>query len=140
MYLYIEGLIILPAAMVASTPIDCQICQKHNCKFITDQMENPVYNDKGQLMFSQGIDQTQSNDTTPIVINNDDDYSNWWAKKYCTETAVDGFIRYFPYTLFVVAMVIVAIEKVFTKTFKVISKHIIIKICLLRISFYKRIF
>ena len=106
--------------MVARTHLDCQVCQKHNCKFITDQMENPIYNDKGQLMFAQAINASidENNITIPIDINNDVDYSGWWVKKYCTETAVDGFIKFFPYILFVVAMVIVAIEKVFTKTFK----------------------
>ena len=111
--------------MVASTPLDCQVCQKHNCKFITEQIENFTYNEKGQLIF---LENTMNNNdllngtnetTTPIIeVNNDADYSAWWVKKYCTETAVDGFIKYFPYILFVVALVIVAIEKVFTKTFK----------------------
>ena len=116
--------------MVASTPLDCQICQKHNCQFIKQQIDDPVYNDQGQLVFvahsKAKIDFNESdiNSTTtispiePIDINNDKDYSAWWVKKYCTETAVDGFIKYFPYILFVVALVIVAIEKLFTKTFK----------------------
>ena len=122
--------------MVATTPLDCQVCQKHNCKFIIDQMiGSPIYNEKGQLVFIQQQETTieseiSSNETTiPINLtnfddddgvrsNNDADYNDWWVKKYCTETAVDGFIKYFPYILFVVAMVIVAIEKVFTKTFK----------------------
>ena len=109
--------------MVASTPLDCQVCQKHNCKFITEQIENPIYNEKGQLVISQIYDTnntvTNGSEISPTEeINNDGDYSAWWVKKYCTETAVDGFIKFFPYILFVVALVIVAIEKVFTKTFK----------------------
>lgn len=126
--------------MVATTPLDCQVCQKHNCKFIIDQMiDSPIYNEKGQLMFiqQQTTTNTESEITSPnettipvnftnlskddengLRINNDADYNAWWVKKYCTETAVNGFIKYFPYILFVVTMVIVAIEKVFTKTFK----------------------
>ena len=116
--------------MVASTPLDCQICQKHNCQFIKEQIDSPVYNDQGQLVIvaesnvAIEVNESDINSTTtasplqPMDINNDKDYSAWWVKKYCTETAVDGFIKYFPYILFVVALVIVAIEKLFTKTFK----------------------
>ena len=116
--------------MVANTPLDCQICQKHNCLFIKQHIDDPVYNDQGQLVFiaqsnvNIEVNESDINSTTttspiePIDINNDKDYSAWWVKKYCTETAVDGFIKYFPYILFVVALVIVAIEKLFTKTFK----------------------
>ena len=105
--------------MVASTPLDCQICQKHNCQFIKEQIDTPVYNDQGQLVIvaesnvAIEVNESDINNTTtasplqPMDINNDKDYSAWWVKKYCTETAVDGFIKYFPYILFVVALVIV---------------------------------
>ena len=43
------------------------------------------------------------------------DFNAWWVKKYCTMTAVDQFILYFPYILLIIALVIVLIERVFVR-------------------------
>ncbi len=45
-------------------------------------------------------------------------FNAWWVKKYCTMTAVDGFVLYFPYILLIMAVVIVLIERGFISMFK----------------------
>ncbi|CAB4069676.1 LRRC8 [Lepeophtheirus salmonis] len=66
------GLIVAPTAIINGTPLDCNFCTEDGCK---DYFERT---------------NTSHRDAEPP------DYNFWWVKKYCTMTAVDGFILYFP--------------------------------------------
>jgi hypothetical protein len=88
----IVGLIVLPTAMINGTPLDCTLC-------LTDHCPDP-------------------NGTIAANDNKDPGFNAWWVKKYCTFTAVDGFILYFPYFLLFLALFIVLIERVFVSMFK----------------------
>jgi hypothetical protein len=89
---YIAGLIVLPTAMINGTPLDCTLCQPNQCP--------------------------DPNGTIAANANKDPGFNAWWVKKYCTYTAVDEFILYFPYFLLIVALVLVLIERVFISMFK----------------------
>ena len=52
----------------------------------------------------------------------DPNFNLWWVKKYCTFTAVDEFVLYFPYILLVMPLVIFLIEEGFKSMFKSSSK------------------
>jgi len=83
------GLIVLPTAIINGTPLDCTLCQPGICPL--DKIKN---------------------DTT------DPGFNAWWVKKYCTFTAVDDFLLYFPYFLITIALFIVLIERGFIMAFK----------------------
>ncbi len=87
MELFVVGLIVLPTAIINSTPLDCNLC-------------------KGQCADEAALIGKNVSATTE-----DPGYNAWWVKKYCTMTAVDGFILYFPYILLIMAVVIVLIER-----------------------------
>ncbi len=87
------GIIVAPTSIINGTPLDCNFCRENYCG---------VYNE------THGKAENRS----------DPQYNAWWVKKYCTVTAVDGFIMYFPYILLIMALVIVLIERVFVKIFK----------------------
>uniref|UniRef100_A0A0K2U8T8 Uncharacterized protein n=1 Tax=Lepeophtheirus salmonis TaxID=72036 RepID=A0A0K2U8T8_LEPSM len=88
------GLIVAPTAIINGTPLDCNFCTEDGCK---DYFERT---------------NTSHRDAEPP------DYNFWWVKKYCTMTAVDGFILYFPYILLIMALMIVLIERVFIRIFQ----------------------
>ena len=79
----------LPTAIINSTPLDCTLCQPGICPSNYTETSKP-----------------------------DPGYNAWWVKKYCTFTAVDGFVLYFPYFLLIMAIVIVLIERGFITVFK----------------------
>ena len=85
------GLIVAPTAIINGTPLDCTICKDTSCKFA-----------KGRNF---------------TIKDDDPGFNAWWVKKYCTMTAVDGFILYFPYILLVMALVMVLIERGFVRAF-----------------------
>ena len=91
--LTISGLVVLPTALFNGTPLDCTLCspEVEACK---DKMNSSV-----------------SYDPKP-------DYNAWWVKKYCTFTAIDEFVLYFPYVLLFIAIAIVLIEKGFVTAFR----------------------
>ena len=86
---YFTGIIVAPTAIINSTPLDCNFCVKDYCH--------------GKFGPDANYNQTDPN------------FSAWWVKKYCTFTAVDGFILYFPYLLLVMALLIVLIERGFVR-------------------------
>ena len=83
------GLIVLPTAIINGTPLDCTLCQPGICPL------DKIRNDSA-----------------------DPGFNAWWVKKYCTFTAVDDFLLYFPYFLIIIALVIVLIERGFITAFK----------------------
>ena len=88
------GLLTVPTSVIiGGTPLDCNFCQKDHCK--------------GKFGWEPGSNATE-----------DPKFNAWWVKKYCTQTAVDVFILYFPYILFMMALAIVLIERVFIRIFK----------------------
>ena len=91
------GLVVAPTAIINSTPLDCNLCQSDShCPDDRFRVQEPKH-----LAVSTNV--------TPK------DFNAWWVKKYCTKTAVDGFLMYFPYILLIMAMVIVLIERVFVR-------------------------
>ena len=85
------GLIVFPTAMISSTPLYCTICTKGLCE---DESKTSQEKDPG--------------------------HHAWWLKQYCTldPKTVDQFLLYFPYVLLIVAVVLFAIERAFTRFFK----------------------
>ena len=80
----------LPTAIINSTPLDCTLCRPGICP------------NNGSFDFSI----------------TDPGFNAWWVKKYCTFTAVDGFVLYFPYFLLIMALVMLLIERGFIQVFK----------------------
>lgn len=87
------GLVVLPTAIVNSTPLDCSLCKSDLCP--------------KDYVNATGAD-PQNN--------------AWWVKKFCTFQAVDPFMIYFPYILFVVPIILVLIEWTFNRAFKATSE------------------
>ena len=87
-YHFFIGLIVLPTAIINSTPLDCTFCTPDLCP------------DKNMTKTS------------------DPEYNAWWVKKYCTYTAIDAFVLYFPYFLLFFPLVILLIERLFVRIFK----------------------
>ena len=86
-----------PTAIINGTPLDCNFCQKDHCE---NKFKDPPLN-------------VTEEDRAELRI--DPKFNAWWVKKYCTMTAVDSFILYFPYILLIMALVIVLIERVFVR-------------------------
>ena len=53
-----------------------------------------------------------------LISETDPKLNAWWVKKYCTYTAVDNFILYFPFVLLVIALLLILIERGFISIFK----------------------
>ena len=95
--------------MIEGTPLICQECFKSNCDFF----ERPPNID---------LSQYDHNKT----------YEWRWVQKYCTSTAIHPFISYFPYVLFLMALVMIMLEQGFMKMFKAGKKlqifyHLLVK-------------
>ena len=88
---------VAPTAIINGTPLDCTICTKDTCQFMTD--------DEDFINGNVTLDQTPP-DPAPNA---------WWIKKYCTATSVDSFIMYFPFILLIMALVMVLIERGFIR-------------------------
>ncbi len=103
--LVLLGLIVAPTAIINSTPLDCTPCQADRCP---DDKFRTTYDDE----------EAQSHADVDASKVNQKDINAWWVKKFCTMTAVDEFIMYFPYILLIMAFVIVLIEKMFVRLFR----------------------
>jgi len=89
------GLLTVPTSIITSgTPLDCNFCQGDICLG------------------------AEFNKTPPEGKEDDPGFNAWWVKKYCTQTAVDKFILYFPFILLLMALFLVLIENVFIHIFK----------------------
>ena len=93
-----SGVMTYPTAVINSTPLYCTICSEeaNNCQFM---INNPDY---------EGYNSTN-------VKADDPKFVAWWVKSYCTMTAVDAFILYFPYILIGIPLAMVLIEKGFIR-------------------------
>ena len=85
-----------PTAIINSTPLDCTFCKKDYCENKFPDRLNVTEEERYEFSIDPSF--------------------NWrWVTKYCTMTAVDNFILYFPYILLIMALVIVLIERVFVR-------------------------
>ena len=83
----------MPTTMFGGgTPVDCTLCTSKdgNCDFGNMDEMSDMKTDKPS-------------------------FNAWWVKKYCTMTTVDEFTLYFPYVLLIMPIIMVAMEKGFTK-------------------------
>lgn len=88
------GVVLVPSAIVTSTPLDCTFCGENTgyCG---------MYN------------------TTLTYKEDDPKFNAWWVKKYCTYNgSVNWLLLYFPYCVLLIALILFAIEKVFQRSFK----------------------
>ena len=91
------GLLTVPTSIITSgTPLDCNFCKGDICKGLGAEF----------------------NITPPPGKTEDPGFNAWWIKKYCTQTAVDEFILYFPFILLLMALLLVLIENSFIKIFR----------------------
>ena len=91
------GLVVMPTAMVTSSQLECTLCK----------------NETGYC----GENPTSHYDTDPK-------FNSWWVKQACTfNGSVGSFMLHFPYILLIIALVLFAIERVFTVVFKEGAKH-----------------
>ena len=82
------GLIVMPTAIINSTPLYCTLCKNEgHCGNRTIADADPGYH-----------------------IN--------WVKTYCNQAAVKPFTIYFPYILLLSALVLLAFERFFQRIFK----------------------
>ena len=61
-----------------------------------------------------------------ITRETDPGYNVWWVKKHCTFTAINEFVLYFPYSLLIMAFIIVLIERFFVTIFKVQHSNLLV--------------
>eukprot|EP00092_Neocalanus_flemingeri_P023673 GFUD01025675.1.p1 GENE.GFUD01025675.1~~GFUD01025675.1.p1 ORF type:complete len:440 (+),score=100.43 GFUD01025675.1:24-1322(+) len=91
------GLAVMPTAMVTSSQLECTLCKNETAYC----GENP----------------DSRYDEDPI-------FNPWWVKQACTfNGSVGSFMLHFPYILLMIALVLFAIERVFTVVFKEGAKH-----------------
>ena len=81
------GLAVLPTAIVSGSPIYCTQCQD------------------GLLLCPKNSTEAKSN------------FFDWWVPQYCTEACANEFVRYFPYILLGLALILLKIEFVSQKIF-----------------------
>ena len=92
-FIFFQGLIVLPTAIINGTPLFCQYCDGNTCpelaKNLTRFLPDPEYN-------------------------------AWFVKNYCTYDAdlLDRFVLYFPYFLLGLPLIILLIERGFVAVFK----------------------
>ena len=86
-----------PTAVINSTPIFCTICDEkaQNCEFMKNNTDYKGYH--------------------PTATSDDPKHNAWWVKSYCTMTAVNEFVLYFPYILIGIPLMMVLIEKGFIR-------------------------
>ena len=92
------GVMTYPTSVINSTPLYCTICSEEaqNCRFMINNADYEDYH-------------------LTNVTEKDPKYNAWWVKSYCTMTAVDAFILYFPYILIGIPLAMVLIEKGFIR-------------------------
>ena len=103
---------VAPTAIINGTPLDCNLCKEDHCKGVSTTPAPAVPPPGGT---DQDDDPGHEVDDRGFIVQDDPGFNAWWVKKYCTMTAVDQFILYFPYILLIIALVIVLIERVFVR-------------------------
>ena len=91
------GIIVMPTAMVIKMPL--------HCNFLGDKLPAEKVTSRG--------------DNTNIDYTTDPKFHLWWVRKACLfNGSVSPFMLYLPYILLIMALVLFAIERVFSKAFK----------------------
>lgn len=91
------GLVVMPTSMITSSQLECTLCK----------------NETGYC-----------GQTPNIPYDKDPAFNSWWVKQACTfNGSVGSFMLHFPYILLIIALVLFAIERVFTVVFKEGAKH-----------------
>ena len=91
------GLIVMPTALVVNKPLHCNF-----------------YGDKN---ISRSALAEIENST--IDYSKDPKFNLWWVRKACLfNGSVSSFVLYFPYILLIMALILFAIERIFSKAFK----------------------
>lgn len=108
--LVVMGMITLPMTFLTGTPLDCTI--------------HP------SLWFNNFTDYPFGPEEVPKYSR----YMRTYSKKYCTEMHVSPFLLYFPFTLFLIPLVIVFIEKCFIAAYNADTKLETFYDCLIKAS------
>ena len=89
------GIIVMPTAMVINKPL--------HCNFLGD---------KSPLGFNLS-------DQDDIDYNKDPKFNLWWVRKACLfNGSVSPFMLYLPYILLIMALILFATERIFSRAFK----------------------
>lgn len=94
------------------TPLDCNLCATIPCNYSLDTGQQGITQ---VILYFRKVDWCCLDFDLKFISQEDPRHNLNWVKKYCTATAVDGFIVYFPFILLVIALVIVLIERVFIR-------------------------
>ena len=79
--LVLVGLLLVPQAIVSGTPLNCNYCQKDNCR---------QYNGTGTYANGTDVDYVNRNGSG---YSDDPGFSAWWVKNYCTYNAEDEKVK-----------------------------------------------
>ena len=92
----------MPTSMFSDTPLGCTICaiELGNCGFMMDQ----------QGGYIKGFNPVDQNNNV-----SDPQHNGAWVNKFCTMTAINSFILYFPYGLILIPLLLVSLHKAFNK-------------------------
>jgi len=100
------GVVLVPMAIVAGTPLECNFCRENYCNKTLVDGTTKTYENK----LDDGSDMTNP------------DFRAWWIKNYCTyngaeddrtQPAIDNFLLNYPYFLLLNALLLFASERIF---------------------------
>ena len=96
------GLVAMPTTMFSNTQLECTICNKNlsNCGFMMDQIG----------VYRKGCNPIDSEKNV-----SDPNHNGAWVNKFCTMTAINSFILYFPYGLILIPLLLIFLHKGFDK-------------------------
>ena len=91
------GLLVMPTSMITSSQLECTLC-KNETGFCGATPKTPY--------------------------DEDPNFNSWWVKNACTfNGSVESFMLHFPYVLLIIALILFAVERVFTVLNKEGTKH-----------------
>ena len=112
------GIIVMPTAMVIKMPLHCNFVGNSEIVYHDNEATDVDYTlDPNN---DTGIDYIlHQNDDTDIDYTQDPKFHLWWVRKACLfNGSVSPFMLYLPYIVLIMALVLYAIERVFSKAFK----------------------
>eukprot|EP00092_Neocalanus_flemingeri_P013668 GFUD01014741.1.p1 GENE.GFUD01014741.1~~GFUD01014741.1.p1 ORF type:complete len:448 (-),score=101.18 GFUD01014741.1:39-1232(-) len=91
------GLIVMPTALVINMPLHCNFYGNQiSAQTVSVEEENPI-----------------------LDFTKDPKFNLWWVRKACLfNGSVSPFMLYLPYILLIMALILFAIERIFSKAFK----------------------
>ena len=124
------GIIVMPTAMVIKMPLHCNFVGNRDIVYHENDDADKDYTlgQNNDTDIDYKLDQNNNmnmhhnldlNNDTDIDYTQDPRFHLWWVRKACLfNGSVSPFLLYLPYIVLIMALVLYAIERVFSKAFK----------------------